>query len=138
MKKIYAVVGFFILLSLNVSAQAKRVQDIAGRWEFTGEENAGATLDIIDSSTIILTYQGDTRKITNIKMDFSKSPSWFDFTTKDTSSLVNIKSLIEIVGENMMKWQLFIDEERTPYFSAKKGEVLYLRRTKPTTATASN
>ena len=138
MKKIYAVVGFFILHSLNVSAQVKRVQDIAGRWELTGEENAGATLDIIDSSTIILTYQGDTRKITNIKMDFSKSPSWFDFTTKDTSSLVNIKSLIEIVGENMMKWQLFIDEERTPYFSAKKGEVLYLRRTKPTTATASN
>ena len=99
-----------------------------GKWEIAGEQNAGASLEIIDSSTMFLTYMGDTRRISNIKMDFSKSPAWIDFTARDTtSSLQHIKGLVEI-GDNVMKWQLFIDEERTPYFTSKKGEILYFKK----------
>jgi len=126
-----------ILFSIAGFTQVKKFGDMVGRWEIAGEQNA--LLEIVDSATITLTYMGETRQITNLKMDFSKSPYWFDFTTKDSASVIQVKSLVEIFGDNMLKWQLFIDEERSPYFTASKGEILYLKkRSTAVTATASN
>ena len=136
MKKFVLALGS-ILLSLAIFAQPKKLKDMVGRWEIAGEQNA--ILDIVDSATITLTYMGETRQITNVKTDFSKSPYWFDFTTKDSSSVIQVKSLVEIFGDSMLKWQLFIDEDRSPYFTASKGEILYLKKKAiPITATASS
>lgn len=119
------------------SGKQKTLTDLVGVWEFTGEDNAGAYLEIIDSTNIILVYNGEKRKILDYKIDFQKSPIWFDFTTSDTSSVVSIKSLLEITNDNILKWQLFVDEERTPFFSSTKGEIVYLRKSKTTATTAA-
>lgn len=140
MKKIVVAISACLLIAISGNSQVKKIQDIIGRWDIAGEQNNGASLEIIDSTTIVLTYMGETRKITNIKADFSKSPSWFDFSTQDTtSSVVQVKSLMEVVGGDVMKWQLFIDEERSSYFTTKKGELLYLKRSRTSTVpTARN
>src|SRR5687767_10711634 len=130
MKKLLFTTGIFLLISIAGPAQPKKFQDIIGRWDIVGEQNAGGALEIIDSSTIILTYMGEKKQIHDYKIDFSKSPFWFDFTTKDTASVVNIKSLMEVVNDTVIKWQLFVDEDRTPHFTASKGEMLYLKKTK--------
>ena len=137
MKKIISITVLFLALSTMASGQAKRFQDMIGRWEFVGEQNAGASLEILDSSTMVLNYMGETRKIMNIKLDFSKSPLWFDFAAQDTASIIQVKSLLE-VGDNVMKWQLFVNEDRSPHFTSKKGEILYLKRAKSNVITASN
>ena len=134
MKKFAFVVGL-VLFSVAGFSQPKKLKDMIGRWEIAGEQ--GAILEIVDSATISLTYQGDTRQITNVKTDFTKSPFWFDFSTKYSSSVMQVKSLVEIIGDNMLKWQLFIDEDRTPYFSASKGEILYLKKTAAVAITAT-
>ena len=134
MKKLLFICACFAI-SFSVLAQ-KKFNDMIGRWDIAGEQNAGASLEIIDSSTMILNYMGETRRISNIKMDFSKTPAWIDFTTRDSSNaLQNIKGLVEI-GDNVMKWELFVDEERTTYFTSRKGELLYLKRSSATTGTA--
>jgi len=133
MKKVFLLTQLCLLVSFACFSQASRLKDMIGKWEIGGVQNAGATLEIIDSTTIILTYGGETRKMTNIRIDFSKSPYWFDFSAEDTGSLKSVKSLVEL-GDNVMKWQLFIDEERTPHFTSRKGELLYLKRTKPVVA----
>lgn len=133
-------------LSLQKSSEAsttqKKLTDLIGIWEFSGEQNAGAYLEIIDSATIILSYNGEKKKIIDYKIDFQKSPIWFDFTTRDTSSIVSVKSLLLIMNDSLLKWQLFVDEERTPFFSSSKGELVYLRKAKTissaATAVASN
>jgi hypothetical protein len=136
MKKL-VLAAVCILFSIAGFTQAKKLRDMVGRWEIAGEQSA--ILEIVDSATITLTYMGETRQITNLKTDFSKSPYWFDFTTRDSSSVVQVKSLVEIIGDNMLKWQLFIDEERSPYFTASKGEILYLKkRSNVIAATASS
>ncbi|HEX7906102.1 MAG TPA: hypothetical protein VF487_19650 [Chitinophagaceae bacterium] len=126
MKTIFLLASVFV--SILARGQLKKINDIIGRWDIAGEQESGASLQIIDSSTILLTYNGETKKISNIKIDCSKSPCWFDFAATDTSDVVQVKSIIEKVGEDVIKWQLFIDEERTPYFTAKKGELLYLKK----------
>lgn len=103
---------------------------MVGRWEFMGKQGWGGTLEVIDSTTMLLTYMGEKRRIENLKTDFSRSPFWFDFTTQDTISTVNIKSLMEIVNDSLIKWQLFVDEPRSNHFTARKGELFYLRKIK--------
>ena len=138
MKRI--ITAFIILASISINgqgqAQQKDLKALVGVWEFTGEQNAGAYLEIVDSSTMILSYNGEKKKIIDYKIDFNKSPIWFDFSTNDTSSVVTIKSLLEITSDSMLKWQLFVDEDRTPFFSSTKGELVFLRKAKPSTAIA--
>jgi hypothetical protein len=142
MKKIFFVMAISFI-AIKGTAQQKKMKDLVGRWEIFGEKDNSATLEVIDSSTIILTYNGEKKKLTDYSIDFNKSPIWFDFsTTGDSNSVVAVKSLIEIMNDNMIKWQLFVDEERSPYFSSSKGELFYLRKTKAaantTTAIVSN
>ena len=135
MKKI-----FFVLMTLFAGTQAfnqqKQLKDLIGRWEIVGEQSDSACLEVIDSSTIILNYMGEKKRIVDYRIDFQKSPIWFDFSTGDSSSTVVVKSLLEIMNDSMIKWQLFVDEDRTDHFSSTKGELYYLRKTKPAIITA--
>ena len=135
MKKI-----FFVLMTLFAGTQAfnqqKQLKDLIGRWEIVGEQSDSACLEVIDSSTIILNYMGEKKRIVDYKIDFQKSPIWFDFSTGDSSSTVVVKSLLEIMNDSMIKWQLFVDEDRTDHFSSTKGELYYLRKAKPAVITA--
>lgn len=132
MKKVLCVVGFLLWTTISVTAQTIKFKDIVGTWEISDEDNNVASLQIIDSTTIILTYMGETKKLTDYKIDLSKSPCWFDFSTMDSSSVVhvNVKSLLKKESDTVLKWQLFVDEERTPHFTSGKGETFYLRKTK--------
>jgi len=134
MKKI-----FVMLIILFVEAQAfgqqKQFKDLVGRWEIVGEQEDSASLEVIDSSTIILSFMGEKKRIIDYKIDFQRSPIWFDFSTSgDSSSIVLVKSILEIMNDNMIKWQLFVDEDRTDHFSSTKGELYYLRKAKPSSS----
>jgi hypothetical protein len=124
------------LIAGGLNAQVKKLQDIKGHWMVGGEKDAA--LVIVDSANIVLSYGGEIRKVTDVKMDFSKSPCWFDFSASgDSSAVIHIKSLMDWSADGVMKWQLFIDEERPSHFVANKGEMLYLKRTNArTSATA--
>ncbi|TMI92184.1 MAG: hypothetical protein E6H08_12410 [Bacteroidetes bacterium] len=132
---------FFVLMILFSGTQAfnqqKQFKDLIGRWEIISDQNDGASLEVIDSSTIILYYMGEKKKLTDYKIDFQRSPIWFDFSTADSTSNVSVKSLLEIIDDSMIKWQLFVDEDRTDHFSSTKGELYYLRKAKPTTIGAA-
>lgn len=129
MKKILLAAVMIAFFAITGFGQQKKLKDLLGRWEILGEQNTKASLEVIDSSTMVLVYDGEKRKITDYKIDFSKSPIWFDFSTGDSTSIVTVKSLLEIMNDNMIKWQLFIDEDRTAHFSSSKGELFYLRKT---------
>jgi hypothetical protein len=139
MKKMFLVL-MILFAGIQAFNQQKQIKDLIGRWEIIGEDDS-ASLEVIDSSTIILYYMGEKKKINDYKIDFQRSPIWFDFSTGDSSSTVMVKSLLEIMNDNMIKWQLFLDEDRTDHFSSTKGELYYLRKAKPvaiTTAIVNN
>lgn len=127
------VLSFFAVQGMS---QQKQLKDLVGRWEIASDQVNAASLEVIDSSNVTLFYNGEKLKLTDYKIDFTKSPIWFDFSTGSGDSAVSVKSLIEIVSDTMIKWQLFVDEERTPYFSATKGELFFLKRSKDSAATS--
>ena len=130
MKRMIIITGLLVFLGITGFGQQKKLKDLIGRWEIVSEQYDSASLEVIDSSTIILTYMGERKKIIEYKIDFQKSPIWFDFSTGDSSSTVVVKSLLEIINDSMIKWQLFVDEDRTDHFSSSKGELYYLRKAK--------
>jgi len=136
MKRMIIITGMLAFLGTTGFGQQKKLKDLIGLWEIVGEQNDSASLEVIDSSTIILKYMGEKKKIIDYKIDFQKSPIWFDFSTGDSSTVVLVKSLLEIMNDNMIKWQLFVDEDRTDHFSSTKGELYYLRKVKPANSNA--
>src|SRR5438045_9434538 len=117
MKKMFLVL-MILFAGIQAFNQQKQIKDLIGRWEIIGE-NDGASLEVIDSSTIILYYMGEKKKLTDYKIDFQRSPIWFDFSTADSTSNVSVKSLLEIIDDSMIKWQLFVDEDRTDHLDRK-------------------
>ena len=115
-------------LGKTTQNQSKVFQNMIGSWEIVGEQEAGGGLEIIDSTTILIRFMGEEKRLIEYKIDFSKSPYWFDFSAKDTDAVINFKSIIEFVNDDMLKWQVFVDEERTNHFTSTRGELFYLRR----------
>lgn len=134
MKKIYAALLLIILFSNTGRGQTKKIQDLVGRWEVVNAGESGSGLVIIDSATLRLTYKGEEKDILTYSINFFKSPCWFDFSIRDSASIVNVKSLLEVVNDSLLKWQLFVGEDRTDHFSTGKGELFYLRKIVPTSA----
>ena len=119
MKKIFLILTI-LFSGIQAFNQQKQFKELVGRWEIVGEKNDSACLEIIDSTTIILSYMGEKRKILDYKIDFQRSPIWFDFTTGDSSSSVVVKSLLmkavvpEVVPEHFRSYK---GNANTPYHS---------------------
>lgn len=122
------IIGGLFLLSVSGFAQNSKLKDIAGKWEVVGDPGANAALTIIDSATLEFSYMGEKKTVSNYSIDYSKSPYWLDFNCSDSSSKFQVKSILQKVGDDVLKWQLFIDEDRSPFFTTSKGEVFYLKR----------
>lgn len=135
MKNILLVLALSFVV-VNGISQQKQLKDLVGRWEIASDQNNAASLEVIDSTNITLFYNGEKMKLTDYKIDFTKSPIWFDFSTGSGDSAVSVKTLIEIVSDSLIKWQLFVDEERTPYFTSTKGELFFLRKAKASAVTS--
>ena len=72
MKRII-IAMFAAVIALEGSAQ-KNFKDLIGHWEVVGDKNTQATLEVKDSATILLSYNGEKKTVLNYKIDFNKSP----------------------------------------------------------------
>ncbi len=123
--------GFCQAIQVNSTTLAKKFQNMIGLWEIAGEQDAGGGLEIIDSATILIRFMGEEKKLIDYKIDFTRSPMWFDFSAKDSAATLSFKSLVEFVNDDMLKWEIFTEGERTDHFTSAKGELYYLKRAAP-------
>ena len=100
MKKFVIVVVTILVLGSATFGQARKFNNMVGLWEMVGEQESGGSLQIVDSATILIRFMGEEKTILSYNIDFSKSPYWFDFSCKDTTSISHFKSLIEFVGDD--------------------------------------
>ena len=136
MKKFLILLSALVYFSSGSFGQANKFQSMVGLWEMVGEQESGGGLQIKDSSTISIRFMGEEKTILRYNIDFSKSPIWFDFSCRDTATVSNFKSLIEFVGDDTLKWQIFTDGERADHFTSRSGELFYLKRVRPKSNTA--
>jgi hypothetical protein len=130
MKEIFTLLLAFAC-STTLWAQGRSFQNLVGVWEAVDSENQSGGLEFIDSVKIYLVYGKERKPVSSCTFDFTKSPSWFDFTVADSSGLMKLKSLLLFVNEDLIQWQVFDGEARPAYFTEDKGQMVYLRRKRP-------
>lgn len=120
------VIVLLSFLSKSV-AQSRNLAALVGRWETIESKYDGGGFEVMDTTHIILFYGKERKPLLSFNADFTKSPAWFDFTVKDTTGTVKLQSLLQVINDDLIQWQLF-DGTRSDYFTASNGEIMYLRR----------
>lgn len=129
MKRLFFILGA-ILIHYAAFSQIKSFRDLQGKWEIVGEGMQNASLEIIDSVNVFLTFEGERKKADSIRLNARKNPAWFDFVVNDAATgPMHVRTLVQVYGNGVMKWQLFLDDERTNYFTSTRGEMFFLKKT---------
>lgn len=123
----FLVVLFFYS---TAAAQPRTISSLTGTWVAVDADNASGGIQVIDSTKLFLIYGDQKKPITSYKLDFSRSPAWFDFTVQDGSQIIQLKSLIQFINDDLLQWQVFEGTTRPVHFANEAGDVLYLRRKK--------
>jgi hypothetical protein len=136
MKKLLVVAVTVLVAIMPGFGQAKKFHNMIGMWEIIGEQDAGGSLHVVDSSRILIRFMDEEKTILRYNIDFTKAPYKFNFSCRDTASVSNFYSLLEFVGDDTLKWQIFADGERPDHFTTRTGDLFYLKRSKskPTAA----
>ena len=120
-----------IIVCTSAGAQQRSLQHLVGTWEAVDSENQSGGLEVLDSTRIYLVYGKEKRAATACTFDFSKTPCWFDFTLKDSTGTLALKSILRFISDDLIQWQVMEGGTRPAQFSEGGGEVVYLRRKKP-------
>jgi hypothetical protein len=130
MKKWMLMLSCLLLTFSTLLAQEQSIQNLVGRWEAVDAENKSGGLEVVDSATIYLVYGTEKKRLAVYKADFSRKPAWFDFTIKEGGETMQMKSLISVINEDLIQWQVFQGDVRPAHFKQGEGEMMYLRRKK--------
>jgi hypothetical protein len=130
MKKVLLVLASAVFVC-SIHAQERNLQSLVGKWEAVAAYNAGGGLEVIDSTKMFIVYGEKKKAIVHYSVDFTKSPVWFNFTIKDSTETLNLKSILHFINDDLIKWQVFDDEAQYVYFASNTGsDMVYLRRKK--------
>lgn len=111
-------------------AQGHDIKSLIGKWEAVDFESRNGGLEVMDSAKLFIVYGNQRKEIVSYKADFTKSPALFDFTIKDSTETLNLKSLIQFINEDLIQWQVFEEPIRYASYTGKLGDIVYLRRKK--------
>lgn len=121
---------FVLLLCYTARAQQRSLQSLVGIWEAVRTNNDGGGLEVVDSANLYLLFGDQKKKISTYKADFTQSPARFDFTVKDSADSLTLKSLMEFINNDLIKWQVFEGDVQPVHFVSGTGDMVYLRRKK--------
>jgi hypothetical protein len=127
MKEIFTFL-LVLMCSTFTWSQGRSFQNLVGKWEAVDSENQSGGLEILDSQQIFLVYGKERKPVASCQFDFAKSPCWFDFTIKDSTGSIALKSILLFVNDDLIQWQVFEGAARPAHFTEGAGQMVYLRR----------
>ena len=130
MKKKWIAACIATIFCVMGMAQKKFPPQLIGQWEGL-QKDASSGLEFTGSDSVYLFYNNEKKLATQIHLDASKNPLWFDFAVEDGSEQIQVKSLLIVINEDLLKWQVFTQEARPAHFTESAGETMFLRRKKP-------
>lgn len=128
-KALLVLVTVFLFTAVVTVAQNKTSKDLIGKWEGSDERNDNGSLQFLDSSRVVMTMMGEKMPTATYKADFSKSPILLDITINQGGQKLVMKSLIQFLDDNKIKWEVFPDGNRPKDFSDNSfGTAIILKR----------
>lgn len=121
----------FSILFLQATAQSKITDKLIGTWEGIDSAQERGSI-IIKSDGIMHLVLSPTESIEcKYQIDTTKSPMYFDIIVEEEGEVRTMKSLVLFVDNDIIKWEIFLDRERTPNFTSEASEdIILLHRKK--------
>jgi len=116
-------VVLMMLAAGGAQAQSISWTELRGKWV----SDSGEGLEIADSSNVYLLYKGERKSVSGCTANLSNSPCWFDFSVKDSSEQIQVRSLLQRMNNDTIRWQVF-EGDRPSGFDPSRGDILVLRR----------
>lgn len=108
-----ALIACATLFTLASFDQEKpTAKDLIGKWEGKDESDKMGSIEFIDSVHVVFIVDGETSPRLTYKVDFSKSPGWFDITMNTTEGQQTMKCLLEFVNKDKIKWTTAFGDTR--------------------------
>ena len=131
MKKIFIIL-LLVITSNSSWSQTKTYTDIIGKWEGEDDTEKFGRIEIIDSTSVLLEIPGEDIPKGTYKVDFSKSPIWFDVIINDGHREMILKGLLSFLDKDTMRWQVNYEGIRKTKFQEDTEETksIILKRSK--------
>jgi hypothetical protein len=120
------------LISLAASAQKYNFQSLVGSWR----NKEGAGLEVVDSSRIYVVYGDQKKQLVNYAVDFSSNPARFNLVLKDAAGIINIKSVLLFISDELIQWQVLDSETRPVRYNSSQSarkDLVILRKVEEST-----
>jgi len=123
MKKVCGILMMLVCGFAGAQAQSVSWTELRGKWV----SDDGEGLEIADSSTVYLLYKGEKKSVSGCTANLGNSPCWFDFSVKDSAEQIQVKSILQRVNTDTIRWQVF-EGDRPSGFDPSRGDIIVLRR----------
>ena len=124
MKKIIYLLALVVSLQFTASAQSYEFKNLVGNWR----NKEGVGLEIVDSSRIYVVHGEQRKQVVSYSFDFNSNPAKFNFVIKDNSGVVNIKSMLLFLNDNLVQWQVIDSYTKPANYTDERRDVLILRK----------
>lgn len=126
---------FSVLLLVFVSGyavgQSLSYKDFLGKWKGKDEKSQQGAITFIDSARMTMSIMGSQPIPMYYRLDLSKIPARLNIYRDLTRKGVALKSLIQLLDPNTLKWQVFPDGEQHDNFEDKSdGTLIILQKGK--------
>ncbi|MGZ5221216.1 MAG: hypothetical protein ACXWC7_14100 [Chitinophagaceae bacterium] len=124
MKKMMVVFSLFLSLAVFSQSENYSFKNVVGTWR----NRSGIGLDVVDSNTVYIVNGGE-RKLATVTLPNSKTnPFTLYLSVKDSSKTIVLKTLLFLVSDNIVQWQIVERATIPASFGQGKGDMLFLRR----------
>jgi len=128
MNKLFLVVLLFLAAG-SALAQTSTYKDFLGKWGATDEEKHVGSLNFLDSSRLLMSMMGREPVRVFYRLDVSGTPAKLDVYRDPSRTGISLKCLIQLVGPNSLKWQVFPDGNRPDHFKDNSdGTLIVLKK----------
>ena len=130
MNKLFLVLLIFLAGGLAM-AQTSTYKDFLGKWGGTDEEKHVGSLNFLDSSRLMMSMMGREPVRVLYRLDASGTPAKLDIYREPTRTGMSLKCLIQLLGPDSLKWQVFPDGKRPAHFQeTSDGTLIVLKKEK--------
>ena len=105
--------ALFFFCSITGFTQTRSLKDIIGKWQMPG--NYG-TMEFIDSTHVVTSFNGKQIGSATYVMDFSKTPVWLDMTIRQGGRSSTVKQIVEFIDDDTIRWQSSTTNDRPKSF----------------------
>jgi hypothetical protein len=123
------LVLLLLLAGGSAMAQTSAYKDFLGKWGGTDEEKHVGSLNFLDSSRLMMSMMGREPVRVYYRLDASGTPVKLDIYRDPSRTGMSLKCLIQLLGPDSLKWQVFPDGKRLDHFQDNSdGTLIVLKR----------